>query len=93
MEVENTYDPVSPPEPTDQPTLTFAQLQNVIDWDKETVVGTCTKLEKPFLRLTSVRSTSLVRIARWLTSRSAGSRSFHHSTAASTEEDSRTAQD
>jgi SAC3 family protein LENG8/THP3 len=27
--------------------------QNVIDWDKETIVGTSTKLEKPFLRLTS----------------------------------------
>lgn len=29
--------------------------QNVIDWDRQTIVGTSTKLEKPFLRLTSVR--------------------------------------
>ena len=29
--------------------------QNVIDWDKHTIVGTSTALEKPYLRLTTVR--------------------------------------
>jgi hypothetical protein len=33
--------------------------QNVIDWDKHTIVGTSTKLEKKYLRLTSVRSPRL----------------------------------
>lgn len=28
--------------------------QNVIDWDQYTIVGRSTKLEKPYLRLTSV---------------------------------------
>jgi hypothetical protein len=27
---------------------------NVIEWDQQTIVGTCSKLEKPFLRLTTV---------------------------------------
>jgi hypothetical protein len=27
---------------------------DVIDWDEYTIVGTCTKLEKNYLRLTSV---------------------------------------
>lgn len=31
---------------------------DVIDWDEYTIVGTCTKLEKGYLRLTSVRSHS-----------------------------------
>ncbi len=30
-------------------------MQNVIDWDKHTIVGTNQRLEKPYLRLTSVR--------------------------------------
>ncbi|KAK4046619.1 hypothetical protein OIO90_006489 [Microbotryomycetes sp. JL221] len=34
---------------------------NVIDWDKHTIVGTSTKLEKPFLRLTSVPDPSTIR--------------------------------
>jgi hypothetical protein len=29
--------------------------QDVIDWDRHTIVGTSIKLEKPYLRLTSVR--------------------------------------
>lgn len=29
--------------------------QNVIDWDKHTIVGTATALEKSYLRLTTVR--------------------------------------
>lgn len=35
--------------------LRLSCAQNVIDWDKHTIVGTSKKLEKPFLRLTSVR--------------------------------------
>lgn len=41
--------------------LTFSfllQTQNVIDWDEHTVVGTSTKLEKPYLRLTSVSTST-----------------------------------
>ncbi|PWY98081.1 hypothetical protein BCV70DRAFT_40578 [Testicularia cyperi] len=34
---------------------------NVIDWDKHTVVGTSTKLEKPYLRLTSAPDPKTVR--------------------------------
>ncbi|KAK4047421.1 hypothetical protein OIV83_005468 [Microbotryomycetes sp. JL201] len=34
---------------------------NVIDWDKHTIVGTSAKLEKPFLRLTSVPDPSTIR--------------------------------
>ncbi|KAM0750542.1 hypothetical protein T439DRAFT_234381 [Meredithblackwellia eburnea MCA 4105] len=34
---------------------------NVIDWDKETIVGTSTALEKPFLRLTSVPDPKTIR--------------------------------
>ncbi len=34
---------------------------NVIDWDKDTVVGTSTKLEKPYLRLTSAPDPRTVR--------------------------------
>jgi len=33
---------------------------NVIDWDEHTIVGTSTQLEKPYLRLTSVRSPCLI---------------------------------
>jgi hypothetical protein len=35
--------------------IIFANDQNVIDWDKHTIKGTSTKLEKSYLRLTSVR--------------------------------------
>jgi len=34
--------------------IIFADNQNVIDWDKHTIKGTSTKLEKSYLRLTSV---------------------------------------
>ncbi|KAK4703313.1 SAC3 family protein LENG8/THP3, partial [Phenoliferia sp. Uapishka_3] len=34
---------------------------NVIDWDRETVVGTSKKLEKPFLRLTTVPDPTTIR--------------------------------
>ena len=34
--------------------------QNVMHWDKYTIKGTSTKLEKPYLRLTSVSSSSLL---------------------------------
>ena len=36
-------------------------LQNVIDWDQDTVVGLSTKLEKPYLRLTSAPDPKTVR--------------------------------
>lgn len=35
--------------------------QNVIDWDQDTVVGLSTKLEKPYLRLTSAPDPKTVR--------------------------------
>ncbi len=57
------YDPVSSPawpSPLVRTTwltaISFALAQNVIDWDKHTIVGTSTKLEKPYLRLTEVCS-------------------------------------
>ncbi|GAA6063359.1 hypothetical protein JCM10212_004405 [Sporobolomyces blumeae] len=34
---------------------------NVIDWDKHTIVGTSTKLEKPYLRLTSLPDPATIR--------------------------------
>lgn len=34
----------------------YPYVQNVIDWDKHTIRGTNTKLEKSYLRLTSVSS-------------------------------------
>ncbi|KAL8277631.1 hypothetical protein RQP46_009904 [Phenoliferia psychrophenolica] len=34
---------------------------NVIDWDRETVVGTSSKLEKPFLRLTTLPDPTTIR--------------------------------
>ena len=33
--------------------------QNVVDWDRYTIVGTCTELFKDYLRLTSVRASFL----------------------------------
>jgi hypothetical protein len=44
-------DPVSSPHPVLPQQLI---IQNVIDWDKHTIRGTSTKLEKSYLRLTSV---------------------------------------
>jgi len=38
-----------------QLTLFLDRLQNVIDWDQHTIVGKSQKLEKPYLRLTTVR--------------------------------------
>lgn len=32
----------------------IVSFQDVIDWDDQTIVGTSTQLEKPYLRLTSV---------------------------------------
>lgn len=40
---------------------------NVIDWDNQTVVGTSTKLEKPYLRLTSAPDPKTVRPLSTLT--------------------------
>lgn len=34
---------------------------DVIDWDKETIIGSCTKLTKPYLRLTSAPDPTTVR--------------------------------
>ncbi|GAA93541.1 uncharacterized protein L969DRAFT_95810 [Mixia osmundae IAM 14324] len=34
---------------------------NVIDWDRETIVGTSTQLEKPYLRLTTVPNPATIR--------------------------------
>jgi hypothetical protein len=39
---------------------------DVIDWDEDTVVGTCTKLEKSYLRITSAVDPSTVRPLRIL---------------------------
>ncbi|CEQ41195.1 SPOSA6832_02902 [Sporobolomyces salmonicolor] len=41
------------------PELEAVYDPNVIDWDQHTIVGTSTKLEKPYLRLTSVRTITL----------------------------------
>lgn len=43
-------------DPVSLPTFVLAKadVQNVIDWDKHTIRGTSTKLEKSYLRLTSV---------------------------------------
>lgn len=67
-EVEAVYDPVSV---SRSGRVTSAALtretdpaQNVIDWDKHTIVGTNPKLEKPYLRLTEVSRPAASRLRR-----------------------------
>ena len=63
QEAEAVYDPVSQSTPACLTSgiaqlTAYPNLQNVIDWDTHTIVGTSTKLEKPYLRLTEVRDVS-----------------------------------
>ncbi len=52
-----------PPAPLSGPQFTDTEVAdpNVIDWDEHTVVGTSSKLEKPYLRLTSAPDPKTVR--------------------------------
>jgi len=47
--------------------LTKLISQNVIDWDKHTIVGTSTALEKSYLRLTTVRRSIAARLTAQVT--------------------------
>jgi hypothetical protein len=51
------YEPeVAEVDPVSWQVCFFADSQNVMDWDHHTIRGTSTRLEKSYLRLTSVRS-------------------------------------
>lgn len=54
-EPEAAYDPVRASLAVLRVIADLTGLQNVIDWDQHTIVGRSTKLEKPYLRLTTVR--------------------------------------
>ncbi|KAJ1971738.1 hypothetical protein H4R35_005089 [Dimargaris xerosporica] len=60
---EGALDAVARGKPASPPPMTFEpeQADAVIDWDKHTIVGTCTKLEKQYLRLTSAPNPATVR--------------------------------
>lgn len=58
-DMDAVYDPVRVFSTGSSPRQTLTRIytrcpQNVIDWDQYTIVGKNTKLEKPYLRLTSV---------------------------------------
>lgn len=52
----NVYGPTTTGLSTPEPEGVYDP--NVIEWDQQTIVGTSSKLEKPFLRLTSVNCDS-----------------------------------